>query len=126
MVSTMKREVLITNIDAFCCDYESKTVSESIEKYNIPDDWCAEFDAYDDVYPTLVIQVDRIRKIPAVMNMKIRNVKNPDDEYAGCTVFQDRQTVAFKIDYLKDLLEAINTQSGHPRMGVPTKNIDIR
>ena len=37
-------------MDEFGCDYECKTVSESITKYNIPDDWCAEFDAYDGVF----------------------------------------------------------------------------
>ena len=31
-------------MDEFGCDYECKTVGESITKYNIPDDWCAEFD----------------------------------------------------------------------------------
>ena len=35
--------------DEFGCDYESKTVGESITKYNIPDDWIAEFDAYDEM-----------------------------------------------------------------------------
>ena len=37
-------------MDEFGCDYECKTVGESIIKYNIPNDWSAEFDAYDDVY----------------------------------------------------------------------------
>ena len=31
-------------MDEFCCDYECRTVGESITKYNIPDDWCAEQD----------------------------------------------------------------------------------
>lgn len=42
----------------FGCDYECRTVGESITKYNIPDDWCGEFDAYDGVYPIVCIQVD--------------------------------------------------------------------
>ena len=98
-------------MDVFGCDYQCRTVGEGISKYNIPDEWCAEFDAYDDVYPTMVIQVHRIRNAPTIMELKLRNTENPDDEYAGCTVFQDKQTIAFKIDYLKDLLDAINAQS---------------
>lgn len=31
-------------MDEFGCDYECRTVGESIIKYNIPNDWCAEFD----------------------------------------------------------------------------------
>ena len=58
-------------MDEFGCDYECKTVGESITKYNIPDDWCAEFDAYDGVYPIIVIQVDQIRKAPAMMVVAI-------------------------------------------------------
>ena len=46
----------------FYCDYACRTVGESITKYNIPDDWCAEFDAYDGLYPIICIQVDQIRK----------------------------------------------------------------
>ena len=38
-------------MDELGCDYECKTVGESIFKYNIPEDWCSEFDAYDAVYP---------------------------------------------------------------------------
>ena len=63
-------------MDEFGCDYECKTVGEGINKYNIPDDWCAEFDAYDGVYPIIVIQVDQIRKASAAfaagMKVKIR------------------------------------------------------
>ena len=44
-------------MDEFGCDYECRTVGESITKYNIPDDWCAEFDAYDDACPIFCIQV---------------------------------------------------------------------
>ena len=45
-------------MDKFGCDYGCKTVGESIIKYNIPDNWYAEFDAFDDVYPIVVIQVE--------------------------------------------------------------------
>ena len=48
-------------MDKFGCDYECRTVGESIIKYNIPNDWRAEFDAYDDVYPVICVQVDEIR-----------------------------------------------------------------
>ena len=59
----------------FGCDYECKTVGESIAKYNIPDDWSAEFDAYDGVYPIVCIQVDQIRQAPAMMDLKLRIVE---------------------------------------------------
>ena len=96
-------------MDEFGCDYECRTVGESITKYNIPDDWCAEFDAYDDVYPIIVIQVDQIRKAPAMMELKLRMIENPDDEYAGCMVLKEKQTIAFKVDYMSDLVKAMET-----------------
>ena len=40
-------------MDAFGCDYRCRTVGESITKYNIPNDWCAEFDVHDGVYPVI-------------------------------------------------------------------------
>jgi hypothetical protein len=94
-------------MDEFGCDYECRTVGESIIKYNIPDDWSAEFDAYDDVYPIVVIEVEQIRKSPAVMDLKLRIIENQDDEYAGCIVLPYRKTIAFKIDYMSDLARAI-------------------
>ncbi len=36
-------------MDKFGCDYACRTVGESIIKHHIPNDWCAEFDAYDGV-----------------------------------------------------------------------------
>lgn len=84
-------------MDEFGCDYECRTVGESITKYNIPDDWCAEFDAYDDAYPIFCIQVNQIRKAPAMMDLKLRIVENPDDEYAGCMVLAQKKTIVFKV-----------------------------
>ena len=96
-------------MDEFGCDYECKTVGESITKYNIPNDWCAEFDAYDGIYPIVVIQVDQIRKAPAMMDLKLRMIENPDDEYAGCMVLTEKKTIAFKVDYMSDLIKAMET-----------------
>ena len=96
-------------MDEFGCDYECKTVGEGITKYNIPDDWCAEFDAYDDVYPIIVIQVDQIRKAPAMMDLKLRMIENPDDEYAGCIILEEKKTIAFKVDFMSDLVKAMQT-----------------
>ena len=96
-------------MDEFGCDYESKTVGESITKYNIPDDWCAEFDAYDDIYPIIVIQVEQIRKAPAMMELQLRMIENPDDEYAGCMVLKEKQTIAFQVDYMSELVKAMET-----------------
>lgn len=98
-------------MDEFGCDYGCKTVGESIAKYNIPDDWCAEFDAYDGVYPTIVIQVEQIRKAPAMMDLKLRMIENPDDEYAGCMVLTKKQTIAFKVNYMSDLVKAMETMA---------------
>ncbi len=97
-------------MDEFGCDYECRTVGEGITKYNIPDDWCAEFDAYDDVYPIVCIQVEQIRKSSNMMALKLRNVENEDDEYAGCMVLADQKTVAFKVDYMSDLVKAIEAE----------------
>lgn len=89
-------------MDVFCCDYACRTVGESITKYNIPDDWYAEFDAHDGVYPLICAQVNQIRKNPAMMDLKLRVVENKDDEYAGCMVLKEKKTIAFKIDYMSD------------------------
>ena len=94
-------------MDAFGCDYECRTVGESIMKYHIPDDWCAEFDAYDDVYPIVCIPIDRIRKTPAMMGLRLRIVEDRDNEYAGCMVLTDQKTIAFKIDDRRDLIKAL-------------------
>ena len=94
-------------MDEFGCDYECKTVGESITKYNIPDDWCAEFDAYDGVYPIVCIQEIQIRESPAMMDLKLRIVENPDDEYAGCMVLAEKKTIAFKVNYMSDLTKAM-------------------
>ena len=97
-------------MDDFGCDYACKTVGESISKYHIPNDWNAEFDAYDNVYPVICLQVDQIRKIPAMMDLKLRIVEHEDDEYAGCMICADRKTVAFKVNCLSDLLKALETK----------------
>jgi len=96
-------------MDEFGGDYECKTVGESITKYNIPDDWCAEFDAYDGVYPIVCIQIDQIRESPAMMDLKLRIVENPDDEYAGCMVLAEKKTIAFKVNYMSDLTKAMES-----------------
>lgn len=96
-------------MDQFGCDYECRTVGESITKCDIPDDWCAEFDAYDDVYPIICIQVDQIHKAPAVMDLKLRIVEKEDDEYAGCMILTEKKTIAFKVDFMSDLVKAMQT-----------------
>ena len=97
-------------MNAFVCDYACRTVGESIIKHNISDDWCAEFDACDGVYPIICIQVDRICKAPALMDLKLRIVEDPDEEYAGCMIYPDRKTIAFKVDRISDLLKAMETE----------------
>lgn len=97
-------------MDEFDFAYECRTVGESIIKYDIPGDWCAEFDAYDDVYPLVCIQVEQIRKSPDMMDLKLRIVKNRDDEYAGCMVLADRKTISIKVDYMRDLVKAMNIE----------------
>ena len=96
-------------MDEFGCDYECRTVGESLVKYDIPNDWCAEFDAYDGVYPIVVIQVEQIRKASAMMDLKLRMIENPDDEYAGCMVLTEKMTIAFKVDFMSDLINAMET-----------------
>ena len=95
-------------MDELGCDYACRTVGEGISKY-IPDDWDAEFDAYDDIYPIICIQVDQIRKAPVMMDLKLRIVENEDDEYAGCIVLTKKKTIAFKVDFMYDLVKAMRT-----------------
>ena len=94
-------------MDEFGCDYECKTVGESITKYNIPDDWCAEFDVYGGVCPIVCIRVSQIRKSSPMMDLTLRIVENPDEEYAGCMVLAEKKTIVFKIDCMIDLAKAM-------------------
>lgn len=94
-------------LENFGCDYKCRTVGESITKYDIPGDWCAEFDAYDGVYPIVCIQVDQIFQTPGMMHLKLRCVENEEVEYAGCMVLTERKTIAFKIDCMSDLENAM-------------------
>ena len=95
------------SLDKYDYDYACRTVGESILKYNIPDDWTAEFDAYDGIYPIAYIPVERIRKSPALMDLKLRMIENEDDELAGCMMFAKQKVIAFKIDYMRDLISAL-------------------
>ena len=97
-------------MNKFGCDYGCRTVGESIMKYNIPNDWLAEFDVYDDVHPIICIQVEQIRKSSMIMALKLRIVENEDEEYAGCMVLANQKTIAFKVDYMHDLVTAMNTE----------------
>ena len=94
-------------MDRFIFDYQCATVGESITKYNILDDWCAEFDACDGIYPIVCVQVDQISKNPAAMDLKLRIVENEDDEYPGCMVLAEEKTIAFKIDSMGGLVKAM-------------------
>lgn len=94
-------------MDEFDCDYECRSVGESVAKYQIPDDWCAEFDAWDGIYPIFCIQVGQIRKKPAMMELKLRIVENENEEYAGCVIMPERRTVVFKIDHISELKNAL-------------------
>ena len=38
-------------------------------------------------------------------------IENPDDEYAGCMLLADKKTIAFKVDYMSDLIKAMETMS---------------
>ena len=96
-------------MDKFGCDYKCRTVGESITKYNIPDDWCAEFDAYDGVYPMIIIPVEQIRKDSAMMGLQLKMIEYPDDEYAGCMLQIEKQTIVFKVDSMSDLVKAMET-----------------
>ena len=97
-------------MDEFGCDYRCRTVGESIIKYNIPNDWCAEFDAYDDVYPIVCIHVEQIRESSNMMALKLKIVENEDDEYAGCMVLASQKAIIFKVDYMHDLVKAMNLE----------------
>jgi len=94
-------------VDKFRCDYACRTVGESIIKHHIPNDWYAEFDVCDGVYPIVCIQVDQNHKASAMMDLKLRVVENKDDEYAACIVHADQEIISFKIDHMEDLAKAM-------------------
>ena len=94
-------------MDEFGCDYGCRTVREGLNKYDIPDDWTAEFDAYDGVYPIACIPVGKLRKTSALMEINLRMVENENDEYAGCMVLMKRKTIAFKVERMSDLVKAM-------------------
>ena len=95
-------------MNEFYCDYQCRTVGEGIIKHNVAADWCAEFDVYDGVYPIFCIPVEQIREISGLMQLKLRNVENQDDEYAACVVFKDSKTISFKIDHFADLAKYLD------------------
>ena len=94
-------------MDEFSCDYRCRTVGEAIEKYKIDDDWCAEFDACDGDYPIVCVQANMVCRTPAMMELSLRIVENEDDEYAGCMIFPDQKIIAFKVDFMADLIRAM-------------------
>ena len=95
-------------MDEFGCDYKCRTVGESIVKYHIPGDWCAEFDVCNGIYPIIVIPAEQIRRTPAMMELKLRFTGNPNDEYPGCILLTEKKTIAFKVDCISDLQNALD------------------
>ena len=94
-------------MDEFGCDYACRSVGEGITKYNIPDDWSATFDVYDCINPLVHMQVDKVRRNPALMKLKLRVVEDNGQEYAGCRILTDEKTIWFKIDYMQALIKAV-------------------
>lgn len=41
------------------------------------------------------------------MDLKLKIVENKDDEYAGCMVCKESNTIAFKVEHMSDLVEAM-------------------
>lgn len=97
-------------VDEYGCDYECRTVGDSITKYNIPDGWFAEFDAYDGAYPIVFIPVDQIRNSSAMMDLNLKIVENKDGEYAGCMVLAEQKTIAFKVDHMIELIKVLEKE----------------
>ena len=95
-------------MDEFGCDYACRTVGEGIEKYNVSDDWCVEFDVQDGTYPLLSVRAEEILWKKAMMTLRIRVVENENEEYAGCMVFPEEKRITFKIDYMQDLIKAMD------------------
>lgn len=94
-------------MDKLGCDYECRTVGEGIIKYAIPDDWFAKFDIYDGFYPIISIRVGKMQKYPSIMELNLRVIESPDDEYAGCMILEKDKNIFFKINYMIDFLKAI-------------------
>ena len=107
-------------MDEFGCDYMCRTVCEGIVKYGIPDDWCAEFVAEDCCEPVVCIQVEQVRKNPALMQQKLRIIEDPEKELAACIVLVKQKIIAFKIDYISDLVRAIPESPGDCHASVRT------
>ena len=70
----------------------------------------AEFDAYDGSYPFIGFEVGEIRKMPAIMDLKLRIMENEDDELAGCMILPKKKIIGFKIDHLNELIKAIKAE----------------
>ena len=98
-------------MEQMICDYLCRTVGEGVIKYNIPDDWCAEFDAYDDIYPTVAIPISRLRKTSALMDLNLRMIENEEEELAGCVVMAEHKIIAFKIPYIRDFVTAMQLET---------------
>ena len=43
------------------------------------------------------------------MDLKLRIVENPNDEYAGCIVLAAQKVIAFKIEGMHDLVKVLET-----------------
>ena len=80
----------------FICDYTCRTVGECIIRYNIPDDWYAEFDFYDDLCPTICVRIDLIKMNSAIMALKLKVSEKEGEEWAGCILFTEKETVSFE------------------------------
>ena len=64
-------------------------------------------DANDVSAPLVWVQVRQIRKVSAMMDLSLRVVEN--DEYAGCIILPDQKIIIFKVDYMGDLVKAMET-----------------
>ena len=94
-------------LDMFGSDYDCRTVGEGLNKYDVSGDWRVEFDIYDGAYPMIGISAGEICRIPDMMALKLRVVENEDEEYAGCIVLTEKKAIAFKVDFMRDLVKAM-------------------
>ena len=67
-----------------------------------------------DILALLIMNPKRVftyeMSMDIVWHLKLRVVENEDDEYAGCMVLTDQKTIAFKVDYMSDLVKAMEAE----------------
>ena len=97
-------------MNVFEWDRRCKTVKEAIEKYKIPDDWTAEFQCAHLGHPNIFIPVERIRKFPAILDLRLFIADDRANNCSGFSCPPGRKRIVFQIARMGDLIKALETE----------------